>query len=66
MTLTGVEKTLGGGLVQKQYSYSPLGALVDIVFNAAGQVVQATVEGAGKGTSTSGAPSTSTAAPTKR
>lgn len=44
MTSTGVDKTLSNGLVQKQYSYSPLNSLVDIVFNKAGQVVQATVE----------------------
>jgi len=44
MTETGVTKSLSGGLVQKQYSYSPLNSLVDIVFNTAGQVVQATVE----------------------
>ena len=44
MTATGVEQTLSNGLVQKQYSYSPLNSLVDIVFNKAGQVVQATVE----------------------
>ena len=44
MTFTGVEQTLSNGLVQKQYSYSPLNSLVDIVFNKAGQVVQATVE----------------------
>ena len=44
MTFTGVEHTLSSGLVQKQYSYSPLNALVDIVFNKAGQVVQAVVE----------------------
>lgn len=43
MTYTGVEQTLSSGLVQKTYSYSPLNALVDIVFNTAGQVVQATV-----------------------
>ncbi|KAK5005670.1 hypothetical protein LTR28_007428 [Elasticomyces elasticus] len=43
MTATGASKTLQGGLVQKTYSYSPLNALVDIVFNGAGQVVQATV-----------------------
>jgi len=44
MTDTGVSQTLSGGLVQKTYSYSPLSALVDIVFNQAGQVVQATVQ----------------------
>jgi hypothetical protein len=53
MTFTGVEKPFSGGLTQKQYSYSPLSALVDIVFNTAGQVVQATVEkNSGSSTST--------------
>jgi hypothetical protein len=58
MTYTGQQQTLQGGLIQKTYSYSPLNALVNIVFNAAGQIVQATV--AQKG----GASSTSSAAPT--
>ncbi|KAJ9622034.1 hypothetical protein H2203_006915 [Taxawa tesnikishii (nom. ined.)] len=44
MTYTGQTSSLGSGLTQKVYSYSPLNALVDIVFNAAGQVVQATVQ----------------------
>ncbi|KUJ08236.1 uncharacterized protein LY89DRAFT_691126, partial [Mollisia scopiformis] len=39
MTFTGVTSSLGNGLTQKQYSYSPLNALVNIVFNAAGQIV---------------------------
>lgn len=39
MTFTGVTQNLGNGLTQKQYSYSPLNALVSIVFNAAGQIV---------------------------
>jgi hypothetical protein len=43
MTYTGVSEALSGGLTQKTYSYSPLNALVNIVFNAAGQIVQATV-----------------------
>ena len=45
MTFTGVEQTLGKGLVQKTYEYPPLNALVDIFFNSAGQVVSATVVG---------------------
>ncbi|KAI5195358.1 hypothetical protein E4T38_09090 [Aureobasidium subglaciale] len=44
MTETGVTKSVGQGLTQKEYSYSPLNALVDIVFNTAGQVVQAVVQ----------------------
>jgi hypothetical protein len=43
MTYTGESKALQNGLVQKTYSYSPLSALVNIIFNAAGQIVQATV-----------------------
>jgi len=43
MTQTGAVEQLGNGLVQKTYSYSPLNALVDIIFNTANQVVQATV-----------------------
>ncbi|KAI1126512.1 hypothetical protein F5Y10DRAFT_244687 [Nemania abortiva] len=61
MTYTGAQEILDGGLIQKTYSYSPLNALVNIVFNSLGQVVQAVVvkrDGSG-GTSTS-----STAAPT--
>ncbi|KAK5149059.1 hypothetical protein LTR04_000138 [Oleoguttula sp. CCFEE 6159] len=43
MTATGATQTLQNGLVQRSYSYSPLNALVNIVTNSAGQVVQATV-----------------------
>jgi len=49
MTDTGATKNLGSGLVQKTFSYTPLNALVDIVFNTAGQVVQAAVQKAGSG-----------------
>jgi hypothetical protein len=53
MTYTGTQQVLQGGLVQKTYSYAPLNALVNIVFNAAGQVVQATVQkSTGSATST--------------
>jgi hypothetical protein len=67
MTDTGVSKQLSGGLLQKTFEYAPLDALVDIVFNTAGQVVQAAVQkvggGSGGGSSTSVAPtSTATAA----
>ncbi|KAN0089678.1 hypothetical protein V8E51_019938 [Hyaloscypha variabilis] len=61
MTYTGVETALPGGQVQKQYEYSPLNALVNIIFNSLGQIVQATVAGTGTGGS-SGASSTSAAA----
>lgn len=53
MTATGVVTNLSGGLVQKQFSYSPLDSLVNIVFNQAGQVVQATVQKATGGSSNS-------------
>jgi len=65
MTDTGVSQTLSGGLVQKTYSYSPLSALVDIVFNQAGQVVQATVQkqsGSGGSTTTGSSGTASTTA----
>ena len=52
MTETGTTQSLGSGLTQKTYSYSPLSALVNIVFNTAGQIVQATVQKA-TGSSTS-------------
>ncbi|USP77417.1 uncharacterized protein yc1106_04691 [Curvularia clavata] len=50
-------KQIGQGLTQKTYSYEPLGALVDIITNTAGQVVQAVVQkknggGSGGGSST--------------
>ncbi|KAF5021022.1 hypothetical protein F66182_6953 [Fusarium sp. NRRL 66182] len=43
MTFTGQEKNLANGLLQKTYEYSELSALVDIVFNKAGQIVQVQV-----------------------
>ncbi|KAF4946981.1 hypothetical protein FSARC_14075 [Fusarium sarcochroum] len=50
MTFTGEEKTLANGLLQKTYEYSELSALVNIVFNKAGQIVQAqVVKGGGSG-----------------
>lgn len=72
MTLVGDVESLSGGLVQKTYSYAPLGALVDIVFNALGQVVQATVvsststatTGATTATSATSAPASTTATTT--
>jgi hypothetical protein len=62
MTQTGVAKSVGQGLTQKTYSYSPLNSLVDIVFNTAGQVVQAVVQkkngGSSGSTGSSGSNST--------
>ncbi|EHK98169.1 hypothetical protein GLAREA_03619 [Glarea lozoyensis ATCC 20868] len=66
MTFTGQQQTLSNGNIQKTFSYSPLSALVNIIFNKAGQIVQATVAkatgGGGTGTSTSSAVPTSTGA----
>ncbi|OJD40609.1 uncharacterized protein BKCO1_1000448 [Diplodia corticola] len=53
MTQVGDATSLANGLVQKTFEYSPLNKLVDIVFNAAGQVVQATVQSASSSSSTS-------------
>ncbi len=64
MTYTGQQKDLGNGLTQKTYSYSPLGSLVNIIFNALGQVVQAvTVQGGGTISSIPGPAPTPTPAP---
>jgi hypothetical protein len=55
MTETGVTKDLGKGLTQKEFSYSPLNSLIDIVFNSAGQVVSSVVQKKnGSGGSSSG------------
>jgi hypothetical protein len=65
MTQVGADKNIGEGLIQKTFEYTALGSLVDIVFNTAGQVVQAVVQkktGGGGGTTQTGAPS-STAMP---
>lgn len=57
MTATGVVEQLGNGEVMKEYLYEELNVLVDIVFNSAGQILQASVV---KSSSTSGG-STATA-----
>jgi len=61
MTLTGTAQSVGNGLTQNTYSYSPLNALVNVVTNTAGQVVQATVAkatgGSGSGSGSSGSTS---------
>ncbi|CZT48544.1 uncharacterized protein RSE6_09255 [Rhynchosporium secalis] len=41
MTETGVVTQLGNGQVKKQFLFGALGTLVDIVFNSAGQILQA-------------------------
>ncbi|KAF2242426.1 hypothetical protein BU26DRAFT_494972 [Trematosphaeria pertusa] len=63
MTQVGDEKQLGNGLIQKTFSFEQLGSLVDIIFNTAGQVVQATVQKKSGGGSTTTTPSASTATP---
>lgn len=66
MTLVdGSVKQLGNGLTQKTFSYSPLSSLVDIVFNTAGNIVQAVVQktgsgGGGGGSGSGGSSSSST------
>jgi hypothetical protein len=62
MTFTGAEQTLSNGIVQKTYEYTPLNALVNILFNTAGQVVSASVIGTASQTGATSA--TSTATPT--
>ncbi|KAK5137129.1 hypothetical protein LTR08_000634 [Meristemomyces frigidus] len=61
MTETGASQSVGNGLTQKTYSYSPLSALVNIVFNAAGQIVQATVQKASSSSSSASGTGTATA-----
>ncbi|KAF4487927.1 hypothetical protein FAGAP_11222 [Fusarium agapanthi] len=48
MTFTGHEKTLQNGLTQRTYEYKELSALVNIVSNKAGQIVQAMVVKGGR------------------
>ncbi|EUC44302.1 hypothetical protein COCMIDRAFT_98596 [Bipolaris oryzae ATCC 44560] len=68
LNMTEVEgsiKQIGKGLTQKTYSYEPLGSLVDIITNTAGQVVQAVVQkknsGGGGGSSSSSSSTTASA-----
>ncbi len=60
MTYTGQSKDLGNGLTQKTYKYSALGSLVNIVFNALGQVVQAVAVKGGNTISATGTTSSTT------
>jgi hypothetical protein len=62
MTQVGDATNLANGLVQKTFEYAPLNRLVDIVFNTAGQVVQATVQKSGSGSSSSSSTSSGPAA----
>tara|TARA_R110002003_G_scaffold2123_3_gene24058 strand:- start:10130 stop:10366 length:237 start_codon:yes stop_codon:yes gene_type:complete len=59
--VVGSVKQVGQGLTQKTFKYDALGSLIDIVFNTAGQVVQAVVQkptsgGSGSSSSASGTP----------
>ena len=49
MTYTGKSQALQNGQVQRTYSYGPLNALVNIIFNSDGQIVQASVVKPDKG-----------------
>ncbi|KAK0388948.1 hypothetical protein NLU13_2525 [Sarocladium strictum] len=49
MTYTGSQKQLSGGLLERTYEYGELRALVNIVTNAADQVVRAVVVKGGSG-----------------
>jgi YD repeat-containing protein len=67
--VAGTVKQVGQGLTQTTYKYDALGSLVDIVTNAAGQVVQAVVQkpkgsGGSGGGSGGGASSTARASST--
>lgn len=64
MTQVGDAEQLANGLVQKTFEYSPLNRLVDIVFNSAGQVVQATVQKSKSGSGSSSSSPTAAAGAT--
>jgi YD repeat-containing protein len=63
--VTDSVKQIGQGLTQTTYKYDALGSLVDIVTNAAGQVVQAVVQKpkGGSGGGSGGGASSSTVRP---
>lgn len=62
MTAVGTATTDGNGNTVQEYEYSPLSALVEVVLNSAGQVVQATVvKSSSTGTATSTGSSSATA-----
>lgn len=61
MTYTGSEEQLGNGLTRRTYEYEALGALVNVVTNAADQVVQAVVVKGGNGDDDDDGGSSSTA-----
>ncbi|KAI1384841.1 uncharacterized protein F4822DRAFT_374654 [Hypoxylon trugodes] len=67
MTYTGAQEILDGGLIQKTFKYDALNALVNIIFNSVGQVVQAVVvKGGGDGGSTTSSTVAATSTPAAR
>ncbi|KPI40520.1 uncharacterized protein AB675_7676 [Cyphellophora attinorum] len=60
MTQIGGETSLANGLIQKTFEYTPLNQIVEMLFNTAGQVVQAVVKKTGGG----GSSTTATSQPT--
>ena len=67
MTQVGTDTKLANGLIQKTFQYSPLNAVVEMLFNTAGQVVQAVVNKGGStggGNTGGGTSSTATSKPT--
>jgi hypothetical protein len=65
MTYTGKSQALQNGQVQRTYSYPPLNALVNIIFNSDGQILQASVVKPDKGgqAPATGQPPASSSAP---
>ena len=59
MTQIGGDTTLQNGLIKKTFEYSPLNSVIDMLFNTAGQVVQAVVNKGGSGGGNGGSSSTS-------
>lgn len=70
MTQVGGDKTLQNGLIQRTFEYSPLNSIVDLLFNTAGQLVQAVVNkggaGGGGGSSTTSVAATPSQTPAVR
>lgn len=62
MTQIGGDTTLQNGLIQRTFEYSPLNSVVEMLFNTAGQVVQAVVNRGGNGGGNGGGSSTTTTA----
>jgi hypothetical protein len=65
MTQIGGDTTLQNGLIQKTFEYSPLNSVVDMLFNTAGQVVQAVVNKGGSGGGSGGTSTSASAQPSQ-